>query len=543
MKKRFLSLLTVLLFLLSACGGEGSEADTAAPSSSSTGASSLTEASDAFSSRDYEGTYDTANSIAIRLNGSSAACSSDTVQITGSTVTITDKGTYVLSGSLDDGMVVINAEKEDKIQLVLDGASIHSDTSAALYVLQADKVFLTLAEGSENTLSNGGTFTAIDENNIDAAVFSKEDLTINGSGSLTVTSPAGHGIVSKDELTVTGGSITVTSASHGLCGKDSVCITGATLTIDAGRDGIHSENSDDTTLSFIYIESGTFTIDSADDALHSTGTLTVYGGAFTLSSGDDGFHADDALVFHSGSVNVTESYEALEGRSIDILGGEFVLYASDDGLNAAGGHDQSGFGGMRGNDAFGSDPDSFINISNGSLYINAGGDGIDSNGALTISGGSVIVSGANSGDTSILDYGSSGTITGGTFVGTGASMMNVNFSSGTQGSIMVSTGNQSEGTLITLTDTNGTALITREADQAFSCVTISCPGLAEGETYTLTVGSSSYEITLDSLIYNSNGSGGFGGMGTMGGGMGNMGNGNMGGGMGNMGGGNRGGRP
>lgn len=611
MKKRILTLSTALFLLLSACGGERTGSGTSSESSSGQSITESTDAvlvevTDAFSDRDYEGSYDTSDCTYIRLNGSSADCSSDTVQVSGSTVTITGEGTYILSGTLEYGMIIINAEKEDKIQLVLDGASVHSKTSAALYVLQADKVFVTLEEGTENALSNGGTFTAIDENNIDAVVFSKEDLTLNGAGSLTVTSPAGHGIVSKDELTITGGTYTITSASHGLCGKDSVCIANAALTIDAGKDGIHAENDDDTTLGFVYIASGSFSIaaegdgitssahmqiddgtfsivsgggsanaaqqtsdfwgyfpgmpgqqsssssedstsikgikasgsllinggsfclDSADDTIHSNAALTVCGGTFELSSGDDGFHADEALTFLGGSVNVTESYEALEGLSIDILGGEFVLYASDDGLNAAGGTDQSGFGGMRGNDIFGSSSDSFITISNGILYINAGGDGIDSNGTLTISGGSVTISGANSGDTAILDYGSSGIITGGTFVGTGASTMNVNFSSGTQGSIMVSIGNQSEGTLITLTDANGTVLVTHEADQAFSCISISCPELAEGETYTLTVGSSSYGFTLSSLMYSASSSGGFGGMGNMGGG---------------MGGGNRGGRP
>lgn len=158
-----------------------------------------------FSDRDFEVGYAESESAIILLNGDSAACSSDTVRISGSTVTIMDEGTYILSGTLNDGMIIVNSDKKDKTQLVLDGVSIHSETSAPIYILQSDKVFITMAEDSENTLSNGGSFTAIDENNIDAVIFSKEDLTLNGSGTLTITSPAGHGIVSKDSLTITSG--------------------------------------------------------------------------------------------------------------------------------------------------------------------------------------------------------------------------------------------------------------------------------------------------------------------------------------------------
>lgn len=156
-------------------------------------------------------------------------------------MTITEKGTYILSGSLSDGMVIVDAEDTDKIQLVLDDVSISNSQSAALYIRSADKVFVTTAAGTENELINLGTYIAIDENNIDAAVFSKSDLTLNGEGILTVTAQEGHGIVSKDDLVFTSGDYTITSAKHGISGKDSVRIANGSYKIISGKDGIHGE--------------------------------------------------------------------------------------------------------------------------------------------------------------------------------------------------------------------------------------------------------------------------------------------------------------
>ena len=149
--------------------------------SSSASAAVSADLSQMFTDRDYEIGYEESESASIRLSGNSAQCDSDAVQISGSTVTITEEGTYILSGTLEDGMVIVDAEDTDKIHLVLDGAAISNSTSAAVYVREADKVFLTTAADTENTLSNGGTFTAIDDNNIDAVIFSKQDLTLNGS--------------------------------------------------------------------------------------------------------------------------------------------------------------------------------------------------------------------------------------------------------------------------------------------------------------------------------------------------------------------------
>ena len=297
--KRRISIVLVLVLLLgmfAGCRNTGTAepessasviSETPAGTGEQTGTDTTVQAdTEMFTDRDYRTEYDVNNSIQIELNGSSAAASSDSVQISGTTVTITEEATYIISGTLENGMIIVNAPDTAKLQLVFNGVSINSETSAPLYILEADKVFVTLADGTENVLTNGGTFTVIDDNNIDSVIFSKQDLTLNGSGSLTVTSPAGHGIVSKDDLVITGGSYTVTSASHGLDANDSVRITGETsISVDAGKDGIHAENNDDTSLGFIYISNGTIQIESEGDGISAGAYLQIENGTFQVLVG------------------------------------------------------------------------------------------------------------------------------------------------------------------------------------------------------------------------------------------------------------------
>ncbi|MCD7802283.1 MAG: carbohydrate-binding domain-containing protein [Clostridiales bacterium] len=611
MKQRISLLLALLLCLsLALTGCESQAADTdsdavtdndAVSGSADAEAVALLDTDEMFTDRDYEVGYDESACVVITLDGDSASCDSDSVTVSGSTVTITDEGTYLLTGTLTDGMVIVDADDSDKLQLVLDGVDICSGTSAALYIRQADKVFLTLASGSENTLSNGGSFVDIDENSIDAVIFSKDDLTLNGSGTLTVQSPAGHGIVSKDDLVITSGTYDITADSHGLSGKDSVRISEGTLTIVSGKDGVHAENADDSSLGYLYIaggtyditaegdglsagsvlqidggtftvttgggsangesdrndswsrfggmqysadstdedtasvkgvkssgdlvlNGGTFTVDAADDALHSNADLTVTGGTYTLSSGDDGMHADGTLTITGGTLNIVTSYEGIEGQSIDLSGGVISVTASDDGLNASGGNDESGYAGFGGGrDAFSADTDCTLTISGGTLTVTAGGDGIDSNGSLTVTGGTVWVDGPTDSGNGALDYGTEATISGGTFVDLGTSAMAVNFgSSSTQGSMLITVSSQQAGTEIALADSSGTVLVSGTAGKSYNSVLISCPGLAQGENYTLTTGSDSTEITLSSLVYSSTGGGMSGTMGDNRGGRGGM---------------------
>lgn len=609
MKKRsLLALILVLALAISGCGTKDSndtknddtnEAEQSDDGNASSEAITVVDVADMFSNRDYETAYDESKSAVIELNGKSAASASNAVKIDGSTITITDEGTYILRGTLDDGMIIVNAEEADKPQLVFDGVSITSETSAPLYILEADKVFVTLADGTENTLSNGGTFEAIDDNNIDGAVFSKQDLTFNGSGSLSVESPAGHGIVCKDDLVFTSGTYNITSSGHGLDANDSVRYTKALITLATGKDGVHVENSDNASLGFVYvadgtlhitaegdglsagtymqidggefdilagggsengtksssdswgdfggggrggmgmpggrgqssgqqgtaemsysssgsvdtssedstsmkglksdsdllINGGTITIDSADDAVHSNASLSIQGGSLEIASGDDGIHAEETLTVSAGTINITESYEGLEALHIAVSGGDIKLVASDDGFNAAGGNDSSGMGGRDqmgggpgGRPGMSSSSNGTIKISGGNIYMNASGDGIDANGSLEISGGYTVVCGPTQGDTATLDYDTSAVITGGTFIGTGASGMAQTFSDNEQGVFAVSCGNCPAGTLITLTDADGKEMISYTPELSFGVVILSTPEMVSGESYTITVG-------------------------------------------------------
>lgn len=543
-----------------------------------------------FTDRDGKAEYDDTKSVHIQLDGDKITASSNTVSISNGIITLTEEATYVISGKLNNGRIVVNAKDTAKLQLVLNGVDITSSDSAAISVIEADKVFITLKDGTENKLANGGAF-AEDEYGTDAVIFSKQDITFNGTGSLTVSSPAAHGIVGKDDLVITGGTYTVSSAKKGIDANDSIRIANASIKIDSGTDSLHADNSDDTSKGFVYIESGsleltstggdgisasgyikidggefnitagggskngashssgsmwrpgqsssssssdtaslkgikadgniqinngTFNIDSADDAVHSDSSIIVVGGTLEISTGDDGIHADDTLTVTSGTINVTKSYEGLEALHLQLSGGNIKLVASDDGLNAAGGSDESGFGGMFGGDQFGGggpggrpggraggmgmgggamggSSEGTIVISGGEIYIQASGDGIDSNGTLEITGGNVTVCGPTQGDTSVLDFDKTGTITGGTFIGTGAAGMSQNFTDAEQGVIFSRTSGKA-GTKITLADKSGNVIVSFTPELSFALVQISTPDLVKGETYVLTVGTSSTNV-------------------------------------------------
>lgn len=545
-----------------------------------------------FSEKDEQTTYSEGNSAVISLNGTSASSNANSVIISGTTVTITKEGTYIIRGTLDDGAIIVDAGQKDKPHLILEGASITSSTTAALCVLNASKVFVTLAEGTENTLANSGSFQTTGENNIDGAVYSKQDLTINGTGSLTVTSPAGHGIVCKDDLAITGGVFTVNSAFHGLDANDSVRIKGGSLTIDAGKDGIHAEDTDNAATGFVYvsggvmnieaegdgisaalhmqvsggtidilagggyengenhssgnygdfmgggmgpggmgggqrpggrsvtttdeastsmkglkagagllISGGTMNINSADDAVHSDTVAVINGGEVQIASGDDGIHAETDLSITAGTIKISNSYEGLEAQNILLTGGDVSLVATDDGLNAAGGMDDSGSGGRdqmmgRPGGMGGGSSNGSVVITGGKLYVQASGDGIDANGYLQITGGYTVVCGPNSGDTATLDYDTGATISGGVFIGTGASGMAQTFSSNTQGVLAVSVGGgQSSNVKITVSDSSGKELVSYEPELPFSVIIFSTPELVSGQSYHVTVGSLEGDIT------------------------------------------------
>lgn len=388
MKKITLTLISLLILVslvLSGCGSTKST-KTTTDSSGNSSSAETTETADSsnleelFSSRDLSGDVQTADAVKITLSGNTATASSSNVSISGSTVTIKAEGTYILSGSLQDGCIIVNVSKEEKVTLVLNGVSITSKTFAPIYVVQADKVFITLSDGTTNTLENGGSFKQIDDNNVDAVIFSKDDITINGTGTLTIKSPAGHGIVGKDEVTIASGTYNITSAKTAIRGNDSIAIADGTFTLNAETDGIHAEDSDDDSVGLVYIKGGTFNIKAGDDAIHATTTLQIDGGTFNITAA-----------------------EGLEATVIKINDGTVSINASDDGINAA---------------KKSSTTTPLVEINGGKITITMGQgdtDGIDSNGNITINGGTVSVTG-----NSAFDYDGTGTINGGTVIVNGS---------------------------------------------------------------------------------------------------------------------------
>lgn len=448
---------------------------------------------DMFTKRDLAGNYDESEAVKITLSGKTAACNSSNVQIEDGVVTIKAAGVYVLSGTLTDGTIVVDAGDDDKVQLVLDGVSIMAADYAAIYAKNADKVFVTLAEGAGNSLTVSGDYVQTDDNNVDAVIFAKCDLTLNGTGSLTVKDTTGHGIVSKDDLVVTGGTYTIDSQDHCLNGKDSVRIADGTFNLSCDEDGIHAGN-DDQQDGYVYIE----------------------GGDINISVGDDAIHAEGLLIITGGDIDVSKSCEGVEGDKILVTGGDIDVISSDDGFNAAGGssgsgdnHDGFGGGPGMGGVDMDADNDAYILITGGTININANGDGIDSNGYIGITGGSVHVLGPSDNGNGAMDYGICAAITGGGIVAVGGSGMAQGFGDeSTQCSALVNFDEWIDaGETITLTDSDGKEVLSYKADKKFNSVVISTSDMKQGETYTLTIGDQSSTFTLDDITY-SEGSGG-----------------------------------
>jgi len=298
---------------------------------------------DMFTDRDLEQTPDLSEAEYIVLSS-------------GEDVSITEEGIYVISGSATNVTVVVDADDEAKVQLVLDGVSVTNEDSPVVYVKSADKVFVTTTDG-DNTMKVSGTYEADGDTNLDAVIFCKEDLTLNGTGSLEIVSTEGNGVTSKDDLKITGGSLTITSALDSLEANDSIRIGGGELTIDSGKDALHSEYDEDDSVGFIYIAGGTLNISAADDGIRGTTYIQIDGGI----------------------VDVSTSTEGIEATYIQINNGNIDVYATDDGINAT--EKSSAYSLM-------------IEVNGGTIYVQVGPgdtDGFDSNGDIYINGGTTDV--------------------------------------------------------------------------------------------------------------------------------------------------------
>ena len=353
-----------------------------------------------FTDREKSGSYKVSEAVKITLNKTTATVSGSGAKADGSTITITEEGVYVVSGTLEDGQIIVDASDSDKVQIVLDGVHINCETNAAIYVREADKVFITLAENRSNTLGGGNEYTQIDDNTVDGVIFSKSDLVCNGTGSLTIEADYKHGIVSKDDLVITGGTYKIAAADNGITAKDQIKILDGSFDIDAANSAVKAKNTDDTELGNIYIAGGIFTIEAEQDGFHATGSIVVDDGTITVNSGDDGFHAELDTIIRGGTILVEKSNEGLEGKRVVVNGGDITVNASDDGINAANSGDDganaanSGDGGVNAANS----GDDGANATNPGANAAGSGDD-DSNAASSNNDSSAAV---NSGDDSSI---------------------------------------------------------------------------------------------------------------------------------------------
>ena len=452
-----------------------------------------------FTANDLNGDWDSSGATVITLAGESASISGSGAYAHDGNVVISSAGLYVLSGSLTDGSIVVDAHNNSKVWLLFDGVDVACSDDACLRVDKADKVFLTLAAGSENRLSGAVVFSdAATADGTDGVIYAHDDLTINGSGSLTVNAWYRHGIVAKDDLVIAGGTITVKAQADGICANDSLRICRAAITVEAGDDGV-SVGGDGSAAAgddngYLYIESGTLTVTSEDDAVKAAGALTILGGELTLTPVGDGLRSDVSVTIAGGTVRIDNCYEGVEAPLIALSGGDVAIYPRDDGLNAS---------------AVGSEKPQVL-ISGGSLTIvnetAMDADGIDSNGDIIVSGGTIRVSLPGTGTNNALDYGSDSggvcTVSGGSVVACGSANMAAGFDdSSSQCSIFYNwSASRPAGTEITLSDSAGRTLVSWEAPCSFSSLTLSVPELQPGESYVLGVGSTEETITLSDTV-------------------------------------------
>lgn len=563
-----------------------------------------------YDAEDYDTDYSDENPQSVTLKENSIDFSGDGATVNGSTLTITGAGAYVLSGTLNDGSIVIDTDKNATVRLVLKDAHITSGSGAAIYSRQAGKTLVTLEAGTQNSLTDSASRDSADTDATSAALYVQDDLTINGDGALSVTGSYNDAITSKDDLKIMSGTITIpSSADDGIVGRDATKIAGGAITINAAGDGIKATNDEDTAKGTIQIDGGTFDItagadgiqaentltvgggtfslvtgggsanssdkagtpgstwgswqptpqtasddandmaqsakalkagnaivinagtyhiDSSDDSIHSNGTIDIKDGTFTLSTGDDGIHADTSLTIDGGIFDITKSYEGLESMSITLNGGKGSIVSSDDGINAAGGDgsSQNGRPGQNPMESASVDDGSIVlNINGGEWYINAGGDGLDSNASINQTSGTVTIDGPTDGGNGALDYDGAYNLAGGTLIAAGSSgMLQTPSSDSAQNSISLTfNASQAAGTTISLKDANGEEIAGYTPSKTFQNIIISTPDIRTGVTYTLTKGGADLTTVTPSSSVTSIGEDGSTHSGGMGGGPGSMG--------------------
>ena len=550
----------------------------------------------------------------VKLSDSGVEITGSGCKMDGGRLEIKKAGVYEISGTLSNGYIYVNVDNESEVHLILNGVTIHNETSAALFCKKAAKVTVTLAEGSVNKFSDGASYVFEEGGDEpDSTIYAKHDLVFNGTGKLYVTSAYGDALKGKDCLYLLGGEIIVNSADDGIVGRDLLYVADGTVTVNSAADALKASNDTDASLGNIIIDGGTFTLtaendgmqaenvltvndgkftiktgggaanaavktenfgfgggrgfgdwgnwgqtngteteetvvstkglkagallkvtggkfelDTCDDALHGNADVTITGGDFSIATGDDGMHADETLFIEgSPNIRITKSYEGLEALEIVINGGEIDITAGDDGLNAAGGNDGSGFG--RGGMGMFGEGEGEVTVNGGNLLVNAEGDGLDSNGNLTMNGGTVMVFGPTGGGNGVLDYGGTFVLNGGMLLATGSSDMAQTpaNTSGQYSLAAVLTSRAQAGSKLEIV-VNGEIVISEEVPKQFNYVVASTKDFGKDVPVSVTVnGEECCEGTLSDVVTCfgfSGGMGGFGGNGNQGGFGGNKGN-------------------
>jgi hypothetical protein len=519
-------------------------------------------------------TYDTATVVQVNLNGSSITVVPDVATVSGTKVTLKSAGTYKITGTLADGQIVVNANNSGNVRLILNGVNIKCSTSAPIYIKDADKALIDLADGTVNTLTDGTSYVTDESGEPNAALFSDAELVIYGEGSLNVTANYNDGISSDDGLVIKGRTITVKSVDDGIRGKDYLIIRDGKIMVNSTGDALKSDNETDTSKGYLIIDSGTltltatagdavdaitnltvnggifniitgggagtstggggrgmpgggspegysgtisekalkasvsvkiekgtFTINSADDAIHSNGLVIIDDGNLSVATGDDAVHAETSVTINGGTLNITKSFEAIESASITVNKGNVTLVATNDGFNAT-----NGSGGE-------SNDGSILTFNGGYIVANvSSGDGLDSNGNIVMTGGTVIVHGPQSAPEVAFDFNGTFTISGGILIGGGpnsGNMIEVPGSNSSQYCIKAtSSSNVSASTIFHIQDASGNDVVTFKPVRSTYYFAFSSAQLTNGSSYTIYTGGSSTGVNTDGLYTGGTYSGG-----------------------------------
>lgn len=457
--------LAILSGCLISCSKTTKEANTQSMQNMKINKTNSNAKSNIFSDDDYDAMVDENNSTVLNLSDISNIKGKN-ISVSGNVVTISSGGTYILTGKLDEGQIVVNAKSDDKVRLVFKGVEISSSKGNLILVENAKKTIITLASDSNNKLELKGNNSK--EDNKDSVIFSKSDLSFNGTGILNLLSPYGRGIVSQDKVVFVDGKYTMDTAGNTISAKNSVAIADGKYDIKAGEKGTGLKVRGN----------------------EKKGTVFIANGKLDISAGKDGINSNSNVTINNGKINIKSEENGIESENIDIRGGNTRVVSKDDGIIASSEKD--------------TETDSlYIRINGGKVNIYSKKNGLNSKGDISISGGETFVESSNNADKSAMEYGGSAKITGGTFVGTGNDSMVKSFGdSSTQGSVLMKFAKKTKENLKVL-DENGKILAEYKPKSEYKTVIVSTKDIKEYKKYKLVAGNQTLDLLLDKINYKS----------------------------------------